>query len=248
MAVNLPQGSGWLLGLEPAALTVLLAGGLFLLTHLGITNSSARGRLIARLGENGYRLVYSLIALGTLIYLVQAYRGAAGFAYFWTPSPALFWIPKILLWPALVLLVGGFMGKPVSNQKLEGCACDVAALKQLASGVILITRHPVQWAFALWAASHLAANGDQVSVAFFASFLALALLGSVSIDRRRARLLGEDWQAFAAATSWWPGLAILRGRAAMPWRSLVWPAVLGSALYLALFYGHRFVSGVDLFW
>jgi uncharacterized membrane protein len=43
------------------------------------------------------------------------------------------------------------------------------------SGVLRITRHPMMWAFGLWACSHLIANGDLASLLFFGAIAALAL-------------------------------------------------------------------------
>lgn len=58
-----------------------------------------------------------------------------------------------------------------------------------ARGIIRVTRHPLMWAIALWAATHVLARGDVRSVIFFGGFLVLALLGTVLMDRRKAALV-----------------------------------------------------------
>ncbi len=42
-----------------------------------------------------------------------------------------------------------------------------------AQGIFSVTRHPLTWGIALWASAHLLANGDLVSLIFFANLLVL---------------------------------------------------------------------------
>ena len=116
----------------------------------------------------------------------------------------------------------------------------------LARGMMRITRHPFQWGVVLWAIAHLAANGDRVSVLFFATFLILSGLGTFLIDRKKAARLGEDWSAYAAVTSNVPFAAIIQGRNRLVVGELWLPVLLGLVLYGVLLYGHQWVSGVRL--
>ena len=126
------------------------------------------------LTERGYQGLYSLVALVTVVYLVMAYNDAPRLEYLWNLDPRLYWVPKLLMLPAFVLFAGGLKGAAQTASPLPGCATDEAALAKLTSGINRVTRHPVQWAFILWAASHIIANGDAESVVFFAVFLLLS--------------------------------------------------------------------------
>ena len=227
---------------------LLFAGALFLATHLGISNSPLRPMLMRTLTERGYQGLYSLVALVTVVYLVMAYNDAPRLEYLWNLDPRLYWVPKLLMLPAFILFAGGLKGAAQTASPLPGCAMDEAALAKLTSGINRVTRHPVQWAFILWAASHIIANGDAVSVVFFAVFLLLSAVGSLFADRKKAAAYGEDWQAFAAATSHLPFAAVVAGRNKMAWGELGVPSALGLALYIGVFWGHEWLSGVGIYW
>src|SRR5687767_2797393 len=55
----------------------LAVAAVFLIgTHFGIASTPLRGELIGRVGENGYRALYSLLALVALVWLATAWRAA----------------------------------------------------------------------------------------------------------------------------------------------------------------------------
>ena len=60
-------------------------------------------------------------------------------------------------------------------------------------GIVRVTRHPLLLALALWAAAHVAPNGDLAHGVLFGTFAAFALLGGCLIDRRRQREMGTGW-------------------------------------------------------
>jgi uncharacterized membrane protein len=146
---------------------------------------------------------------------------------------------------AMILLLGGFLVRNPTTVGMEGLLRDGNA-DGLTRGVTRITRHPFQWAVALWAASHLLANGDRVSVLFFSTFLILGLAGSVLIDRKKAASLGANWQGYAGVTSNLPFAAILSGRNRFVPGELILPVVVGLAGYAAAYYGHPWLAGVRL--
>ena len=227
-------------------LQMLFAGVLFLGTHLGISSTSMRGRLVAILGERGYLLVYSLLALVTLSYLIWLYGELPRHPYQWLPEPGLYMVPKIVMPLAMIFLLGGFMDRNPTTVGMEGSLQGEGAAEDLARGVTRITRHPFQWSVVLWAGTHLVANGDQASVVFFTTFLVLGLLGGVLIDRKKAAALGADWEPYAQVTSNVPFLAILSGRNRLVLRELIAPVAVGLVGYAALFWGHDWIAGVRL--
>jgi uncharacterized membrane protein len=223
---------------------MLIAGALFLVTHLGISSTPLRGALVARLGERGYLGVYTVLAFATLGLMIWLYGDLPRHEYLWLPDPALYQVPKYVMPVAMILLLGGFLVRNPTTVGMEGLLASADAAANLARGVNRITRHPLQWSIALWAAAHLAANGDQVSVAFFGTFLVLGLAGGALIDRKKAAKLGAAWQPFAAVTSNVPFAAILTGRNRLVLKELVLPVIVGVVGYALVYIAHPWIAGV----
>ena len=210
----------------------------FVAAHLLISGTPLRGLLVRRIGEGPYRGLFSLIALGTLIWLIRAYNAA-------TPEPlwavtVLGWAPLALMPFALMSLVIGVTSPNPSLAGMEGrFRGEIQAL-----GIFRVTRHPVQTGIALWALGHLLANGDTASIWFFGAMLALAVGGAVSLDRRKARNKGEAWRAFAGTTSLLPFAAILRGRNTFRGGEIgFWRPGLALAIYAILIAFHADLFG-----
>lgn len=224
---------------------ITLAALLFLATHLGISSTGIRARLVGAAGERGYLVLYSLVAFATLSYLIWLYAELPRYEYFWMPSPELYMAARLVMPVALILALGGFL---VKNPTLVGAESllEGGEGSNLARGVTRITRHPFQWGVLLWSIAHILANGDTISVVFFATFGVLAGAGTVAIDRKKAATLGESWQAYASVTSNVPFAAIFSGRNKLVIGEL-WPALLvGMVGYAALVWGHQWVSGVRI--
>jgi uncharacterized membrane protein len=225
---------------------MLIAGALFLLTHLGISSTALRGWFVGRLGERGYLGFYSLLAFMTLGFMIWLYNNLPRHEYFWLPDPQLYQLTKYVMPIAMILLLGGFLVRNPTAVGMEGALAGEGAAANLARGVNRITRHPLQWSIVLWAAVHLAANGDRVSVAFFGTFLVLGLAGGALIDRKKAAKLGAAWLPFAQATSNVPFAAILGGRNRLVLRELVAPIGVGLVGYGLVYWGHRWLAGVAI--
>src|SRR5690606_18723514 len=152
--------------------------------------------------------------------------------------PGLYLVPKVVMPVAAILLVGGFMVRNPTAVGMEGSMPKGSDPDELTRGLTRGTRHPFQWAVVLWAAAHLAANGDRVSVVFFGTFLVLGLAGGVLIDRKKAVRLGADWQPFARVSSNLPFAAIAAGRNRLVLKELIAPVLVGLATYVALYLAH----------
>ncbi len=182
-----------------------LASLVFLATHF-VTSTPLRKPLVEAIGEKAYLGAYSAVSFVTI--------GWMGWTYLRAPHLPLWDIPGVRLWPlvvmpfALILVASGVMTK---NPSAVGQAGALRG-EEPARGIIRVTRHPVMWGIALWAAVHALARGDAASLVFFGSFLVLALAGTRLIDARKADSLGEDWARFAAVTSNVPFTAIVEGR------------------------------------
>jgi uncharacterized membrane protein len=221
-------------------MTQLIIAALFLLvSHFGLSSTPLRPWLVARLGERTYLGLYSLIALGAIVWLVRAYEGAP-YVELWPVTAATALVPLIVMPFAFVLAVAGLS---TPNPTSVGAPAD-AVRGEAVRGIFRITRHPFQWSVVLWAAAHLIANGNLAGVIFFGALGALAAIGTALIDRKYARRRGPDWEAFAAASSNLPLAAIAADRQRLVFAEIGWWRVgLGLALYLVLLAVHPWLFG-----
>jgi uncharacterized membrane protein len=212
-----------------------LAAAAFLATHL-VSGTSLRPRLIGALGEWPYRGLYTLVAFLTLGAMIWAYRRAPA-SPIW---PGLHLLPLLVMPFAFILLVAGVYRNPtvVGAEKL-------LQSDEPARGMIRITRHPVMYAIMLWALAHVLARGDTASLLFFGGLFLVALFGTISMDGRKARELGEDWRRFATLTSHLPFQAIAQGRNRLVWREIGWARpFIGLVLFGAFLAIHPWLFGV----
>ena len=203
---------------------LVVATVVFLGTHF-VSGTPLRPALINAMGEWPYRGAYSLVAALTLVWMISAYAAA--------PREPLFSgvreIAFVLMPFAFVLIACGYWRNPT----MVG-ADKLLKSEDPARGVIRITRHPIMWGVMLWAAAHILARGDTKGIVFFGGFLVLALVGTLSMDRRKAR--NPDWPRFAAVTSHIPFLAIAQGRNRLALGEIGWlrPAIGLAVLFVVL--------------
>lgn len=217
---------------------LLISCAAFLALHIGISSTPLRAMLLARLGENAYLGVYSLLAFASLGAMIYAYAEMPHTAFLWLPGTLAFSLTKGILLLAIVLIVMGNMTKNPTAVKMQ------SAIDNEIPGIVKITRHPLQWGILLFALGHLISNGDAASVVFFSTLVLVSMVGMVMMDRRKKASAGEKWQGFFATTSLIPFAAILSGRIKFRLAELNWLAVgIGIALYLAAFRFHSVVSG-----
>ena len=211
---------------------LLLASAAFLLTHF-VTSTPLRARLVGAMGEWPYRGVYSAMAFITLGWMIYAYAHAPR-EVLWAGMREL---PVIVMPFALVLIACGYFRNP-TMVGAEG----LLRSEDPARGMIRITRHPIMWGLMLWAGAHVLARGDTKSLVFFGSFLLLAGLGTVTMDRRKRA--NPDWGRFAAATSHIPFVAILQGRNRLDLGEIGWKRpLIGLIAFVLLLWIHPWLFG-----
>jgi len=148
----------------------------------------------------------------------------------------------ILMLPASLLVVIGLTTPNPTSVAQEG------RLAQPPQGIVRVTRHPFLAGIGLWALVHLIANGDVASLVFFATWAVVALAGTVSIDRKRRRLLGAAWEPFAAQTSVVPFAAVAAGRNRFRLREIgAWRRGIALVAYALMLGGHSHIIGVSPF-
>ena len=104
-------------------------------------------------------------------------------------------------------------------------------------GAFKITRHPMMWAFALWAAVHLGLLAMPKALVFDGAIIILALVGAAAQDAKKARQLGENWHDWTAETAFVPFT-----------RGLAYPGTVafagGTILFLAATWLHPVPAGI----
>lgn len=147
----------------------LIAGlMLFLGVHAFTMQRAARAVAIDRLGERGYKGLYTVASLVGFILIVWgfgAYR-AAGYIPVWAPPVWLSHLALILNLPVFVLLAAS------------------APAGRSTGKIQAVVKHPMLLAVKIWAAAHLLANGDLGSILLFGGFLAWAVLARISMKSR----------------------------------------------------------------
>jgi uncharacterized membrane protein len=193
-----------------------------------------RPALLGRLGERGFMGVYSLVSAVTLGWMILAWRSVPEAQPLWI-APLWWWrAASVLMLFALVLLAGAF----VRNPSMPHPGAEPRPIRP-ATGVFAITRHPMNWAFILWASVHISVWGSHRNLIVASGILVLAWAGSLGQDRRKSATLGQPWSDWQARTSFVPFAALLGGR--VPWRS-AWPGcgplLIGLLLWLAITWRH----------
>jgi uncharacterized membrane protein len=225
-------------------MTELAVAALFLpASHFGVSSSPLRARLVARIGEGPYQGLYSLVSLAAFAWLIVAYRHA-GLHLLWI-APA--WVKLAVLPLVLIAFLLVIVGVTTPNPTTVG-ADSLFDRSGTVRGILRVTRNPFLWGTGLWAAAHIAANGDVASLLFFGSIGALGFLGAALLDAKKARQHGARWQRFAGETSSVPFLAILQRRQRFAIGELgAWRIVLAVVLFAALLAAHQKLFGVAPF-
>ncbi len=204
---------------------ILFVGSHFLLSH------PLRAPLVGTIGEGGFAIVYSVIAFATLGWAVAEWRHAP-VQLLWVAPDALWWLAALLMLFASVLFVGS---TTVPNPALMGGGRPRAPGRTLEpGGVLRITRHPMMWAFAIWAAVHATVSGDLRTILLAAAIAVLALVGARLQDGKKRLQLGDTWTAHERATAFVPFGAQFGGRAAWATALPGWTALTGGVLLYAV--------------
>ncbi len=136
----------------------------FLGTHAFVMARGPRAALRARLGEGGYKILFSLLSLAGIVLIAVGYGRyrAAGYIPVWDPPAFLRHLALLLVWVAFVIFPAAYLPGRIK-----------ATLK-----------HPMLAAVKIWAFAHLLANGDLGSMLLFGSFLAWAVAARIGVKRR----------------------------------------------------------------
>jgi uncharacterized membrane protein len=203
---------------------IAFVGTHFLLSH------ALRGPLVRSIGEKPFQGLYSLISLITFGLMVYFYHVIGREPpSLWRSGEVAWIVGTVLMWLASILFVGSFMGNPA----LPGARGPRGGPK----GVFLITRHPMMWSFALWAAVHLMILGMPKALVFDGAIIILALAGAAAQDWKKAGRFGEAWHEWTAQTAFVPFT-----------RGLAYPGTValvgGTVLFLVATWAHPVPAGI----
>ena len=216
------------------------AVGLFVGSHLLLSSSPVRRRLLALMSERLFLVSYSLISLVLLVWIVITY-GQTPFVDVWSPPTGLRHLSLSIMPLSCILVIAGLT---TPNPTVVGADPSIAARGPI--GILKVTRHPALWGFALWGASHLLANGDAAGMILFGGMTFLSLVGACAIDAKKRTTLGEAWQTYCSQTSFLPFAALVSQRTRLEVREIgYWRLALGMALYAVLLITHGWIFGVD---
>lgn len=141
----------------------LLIMGLFVFLgiHLVPSFPGFRNRLVDRLGEMSYKGFFSLVSLAGFVAIIMG-KAEAEFVSVWVPPAQLAIATKILMLPALILLVAAYIPSNIKRK----------------------VKHPMLAGIKFWALGHLLINGDLASILLFGGFLVFAVVAMISSNKR----------------------------------------------------------------
>lgn len=171
---------------------------LFVAAHL-IMSHPLRAPMVSMLGERGFLGVYSLVNVALLAWIGHLFALQRSTLMAWQSSDLLWIVASVLTIVALALLLGSLRGNPALPQT----GTEVAANAR-AEGVYAVTRHPMMWAFALWAVAHIIVWPSPRTIVTAGAMGFLALVGAHLQDGKKRALMGVGWSAWEARTSYWP--------------------------------------------
>jgi uncharacterized membrane protein len=203
-------------------------------THIGLANRRPRAALVARLGEQGYLFLFSIVAgvcFTALVtfYAAHRFEGTPGLALGSTPLLRVTLISVVVL--GVVLAAASLVDYPHSPIAIFGRP------RSEPYGIERITRHSFFVAMALIGGAHVLLAPHLVGAVFAGGFALLGLVGSWHQDRKLLRLRGKPYAAYMAATSTIPFVAILSGRGRLVLRELPLRAVAVGVVVAAVLRG-----------
>ena len=221
-------------------ISLTLAALLFIGIHIGVSGTRTRDTLVGAISLNGYMIAFSVASVAAMVWLVMSYNTAA-YVPLWDAPNWWKYVSIVLMLPAFLLVVIGLTTPNPTAVAQEGLVA------QAPRGIVRITRHPFLVGVGIWAVTHLVSNGNVASLLFFAALAVVSFAGTVSIDAKRRRVLGDRaWDAFAQRTSIVPFAAILAGRNTFSLGELGWWRPLaGLAAYAVFLGGHAHLIGVS---
>ena len=163
-------------------MTLLILG---LLLFLGAHSTRVfaegpRAALIARLGANGWKGLYSVVSLVGFVLIIKGYGDARA-------APALWAAPSHLRDATALLVLAGFI--------------LLVAAYWPGNAIKAAVRDPMVLGVGCWALGHLLVKSSAPALALFVGFLAWAVIDFLSLRRRNAAAPAPGARTSLAATA-----------------------------------------------
>jgi len=224
--------------MSTAFVSLIFAALVWVGVHIGVAGTAVRGAIVRAIGEGPFRGLFVLTSFALIFWMARAYHFAGAVQVLWASPHWLNVLLMLLMFPALLLFVGSVT---VRNPTSVAGASALAA-ENPARGILRVTRHPMLWAFALWAAIHTIILGTLGALVFFGAFLITALAGMPSLDAKIAKRDPQHWAAYAQATSILPFAAIAQQRNRFVFAEIGWWRIaLALALWFVLVGAHQWL-------
>ena len=223
--------------------SLVIVAAIWVFVHLGVSGTSLRARIVRAIGERAFRALFSLASFALIFWLVDSYGRAGAVEVLWVTPHWLIVASMLLMLPALLLFIGSVS---VANPTMvEGGRA--LARENPARGILRVTRHPMLWSFAIWAAVHLIVLGTLGALVFFGAFLVVALAGMPSLDTKIAKRDPQHWPAFAGVTSIVPFVAIAQGRNRFALAEIGWWRIAATLIvWCALIAAHQWIFHIAM--
>lgn len=146
-------------------MTLLVLGlAVFLGAHAFSMARRQRAKLIAKIGEGGYKGLYSLLALAGIVLIAVGYGQyrQSGYIQVWDPPVWTRHLALPLVWFAFVAVAAAYLPGHIKWR----------------------LKHPMLAGVKIWALAHLLSNGDLGSILLFGSILVWAVLARISVKYR----------------------------------------------------------------
>ena len=143
---------------------LILGLAVMLGAHVFVTFRGARAGLMAQLGQNGYRALFSIVAIAGLALIVWGFAQyrAHELIQVWSPPTFMRHVTVGLMLFAVIFFTAAFIPSHIK-----------AKLK-----------HPMLAGVKTWALAHLLSNGDLGSILLFGAFLAWGVYARIAAKRR----------------------------------------------------------------
>ena len=219
---------------------IALWAALFLAGHFILSSDPVRAAIAGATGEQPFRGIYSLVALGTFIPLIIAFghhKHAGPMLWNLRAVAPLRWLVWLMMLVALTMWVASLI---TPNPTAIGASENLTP-----RGILKLTRHPGFVAFTVFGFAHMLMNGWAGDLVFFGTFPVLGIFGGLHQDHRKLRAMGERYRRFVEQTSFIPGAALLSGRQRWnPVEDTPWIAIaIGVALTFVLISIHPWAFG-----
>jgi uncharacterized membrane protein len=162
---------------------------LFLGVHMvRVVAPAWRLSMIEKLGVNGWRGLYTVLSIATLVFLIYAFgQSRYDTPILYTPPVFMSHITLTLMLIAMILLAASLLP---------------------AGKIVVWVKHPMVTSVKVWAFAHLLSNGGLNDVILFGAFLAWAVVVRISLKRRQRA--GETvLRSFVSVK--WDGAAVVLG-------------------------------------